>query len=887
MYENELRIMRGRLGLNENASLEEVSEALEKSLETRLAELEKIRNSNTPDRASLLEQAEASVRDARADIESLKKMRDEIEKAKEEKEETELYRAPAGDGEIATKRYLRLFSEQKHLDLTDEEIDKFYREEKITKDGKTYVMEKESDAYGYDDGGMDEFVIKMSKEKEKKKEEVEYELGDSLYEAPYEYIAMPRYIRLFSDKEKLDFTDDEIRQFIKDNKITKDGKTYVIEREHSAEGYDDGPTDMFSIKEQRVKERQEKKSEEEEKSEEEKSEEEKPGVARPQLKNPNLPQISFFEVVAKTDTVHIGNLEGKMHTLAHQPLFSTGIIKSLKAGDPVGALTGFVPKTIGSIVMFGPKVFSKIACAVRGTNKKVKELRENIEGLSQEEFEILTQDNGHMDYSLNPVTMTAFKFNDKYLEAIKERVDKERSVNKQRQQEQINILNKEKKAIEEAMKKGSYTKEEMSVLVAEATNRAREIDALANQMQREESNRLAFEDGMDLKSSRKKNIEGWIAATHNPNNINSHIKMAHFSKEIREARENGDYARELQLVNDRDKYIEDQTHTVMGHISRGNYQKAQVTVSREQQTKGREVLTTAAVVTSILATVRAVEIDRAKAVEQERLNQQISTHNQNIKSHNQQLSSQSAQQQLHQQLQGNGIDDQTINGAVRYQQYSDAANVRMQREGIYLNNGGAKTGSWSKVNEFDSNIQAYDAATHAQEGTLVGGIRQGAGTQLYIDTINKSVDNMTNTLGEANIAEAGYQAASGHAQFAVSRFMDATTQAQVYSGAFKQFFADALHQNDVIQQILQQTPITTAAAQQMGTFTINIPSAIIPVASALVANAINAYESSNKAAKKVAKEFSDKQQKERNHKENAEKEISKNKQDNSNKENVR
>ena len=117
--------------------------------------------------------------------------------------------------------------------------------------------------------------------------------------------------------------------------------------------------------------------------------------------------------------------------------------------------------------------------------------------------------------------------------------------------------------------------------------------------------------------------------------------------------------------------------------------------------------------------------------------------------------------------------------------------------------------------------------------------------------------------------------------------MQAANAAQVYSGAFKQFFADALHQNDVIQQILQQTPITTAAAQQMGTFTINIPSAIIPVASALVANAINAYESSNKAAKKVAKEFSDKQQKERNHKENAEKEVSKIKQDNSNKENVR
>ena len=576
----------------------------------------------------------------------------------------------------------------------------------------------------------------------------------------------------------------------------------------------------------------------------------------------NLPKLSFFEVVAKTDTVHIGNIEGKMHTLAHQPLFKTGILESIRKHDPVGLVTGLIPKTFSSVVMLGPKLISKAVCAVRGTNKKVQELRDNVAALSPEEFRTLTEDNGHEDYSLNPITMTAFKFNDKFLEAIKGRVDQDRTTRKAHIQHDIDELTRQKETIEQAIASGSLTPADRALYTEAAARLSRSIDANKNEMQRQEQARLAFEDGMDLKSSRKKNIEGWIAAAHNPDNITSHKQMAHYSEEIRKARAIGDYERELQLVNEREKYIQEQTRMVMGHISRGNYQKAQVTMSREQQTKGREILTSAAIVASVLATIRAAEIDAAKADNQQRLDGDIQQHNAGIRAHNQQLAKQNAQQQqISQHIQGSHIDDKTIQGAVRYQQYSDAANIRMQREGIFLNNGGAQTGSWSRVNDFDPSIQAYDAATHVQEGTLVSGVGPGAGSQAYSSVFNQSVDNMTRTFGDANAAEAAYQAASGHAAFDVSRFMDATTQAQAYSGAFKQFFSEALSQNDLIQTILKTMPTQTSAAQQMGGFTIDIPSALIPMAAALVANSMNAYQQSESAAQTVAKEYSDRQKK--------------------------
>lgn len=577
---------------------------------------------------------------------------------------------------------------------------------------------------------------------------------------------------------------------------------------------------------------------------------------------------SFFEIVADTDTVHIGNIEGKMHSLAQQPLFRTGIIESLRKGDPVGAITGFVPKTISSVIMLGPKVVSKVACAIRGTNKKYDELKKNIADLSPEEFAILTEDNGYTDYSLNPITMTQFKFNDKYLEAIKSRVDAERNNEKESIQKEMNKLQQEKAAIEAELQKGGRTPEEMGLLTIEATNRSRQIGALETEMQRAESRRLAFEDGMDLKSSRKKNIEGWIAAKHNPDNIRDHIQMAHFSEKRRIARENGDHATELQMDNDMKQYIAEQTKMACGHISRGNYQKAQVTMSREAQTKGREIFTTIAVTSAIAAAVKAVQIDAAKVSEQQRLDAQINGHNNNINAHNQAIHAQ-GQQLSGQQI--TTIDDKTISGAVNYVQHSNAANIRNADEIAFLNEGAAATGKgWDSVNEFPN--LAADQAIHAREATTIQGVSSNLNTQDYADAINSSVNDMNASMSAARAAEQAYQAAPGHGQFDVTRFLDSSDKAVQYSDAFKQFFTDALTQNEQISTILSQTPITTTAPQ-MGGFTINIPSAVIPASAALVASAINAYESSDKAAKKVVADNKEKQ--EEKAKKRAEKEAEK------------
>ena len=561
------------------------------------------------------------------------------------------------------------------------------------------------------------------------------------------------------------------------------------------------------------------------------------------------PGISFFEVVAKTDTVHIGNIEGKMHSMAHAPLFKTGIISSLKKGDPVGAITGFLSNTFSSLIMFGPKLVSKAVCAARGTNKKVKELQDNIANLSPEEFRVLTEDNGALDYSLNPTTMIQFKFNDKYLEAIKGRVESERQDEKRHFADACEQCDTQIQAIQQELAKGTYSQAEVAILQKQLSVLSRQRVAFENEAQKAESKRLAFEDGMELKSSRKKNIPGWIAAVRNPDNIRDHVQMAHYSEERRKARESGDYAREVEVQQAMDQYITEQTSMKFTHISRGKYQKAAVdfSASRESQTKGREILSSAAIVSSILTAYRAFEIEQAKVESQADLDAAIQKHNQEISGHNADLTAHN------QRIQGSGaqtIDDETISGAVRYQQYSDAANVRTQQEVEALNVGAVETGAgWRGALQKDSTL---DDAIHAGQQTLVNPVAKGSSQQTYIDSFNDSVNSMTQTMQQARAAEVGYQSVGGHAPFDVTQYLDATANAPTYAEAFKDFFAQSLRNNEALTRILSETPVSMAPT--MEAFTINIPSAMIPAFATVMATVAHSYQESDQAAKKVIRE---------------------------------
>ena len=95
-----------------------------------------------------------------------------------------------------------------------------------------------------------------------------------------------------------------------------------------------------------------------------------------------------------------------------------------------------------TIVKAPTKVIAKFPNALMGTDKKIKEMQENIDNLPLEEFQVLVQspdkvnsmfNNAHvkdtfdMDY-LNPQFMKQYKVNGAYLDTVRLRLGRERSI---------------------------------------------------------------------------------------------------------------------------------------------------------------------------------------------------------------------------------------------------------------------------------------------------------------------------------------------------------------------------------------------------------------------------------------------------------------------------
>ena len=161
------------------------------------------------------------------------------------------------------------------------------------------------------------------------------------------------------------------------------------------------------------------------------------------------------------------------------------------------------------------------------------------------------------------------------------------------------------------------------------------------------------------------------------------------------------------------------------------------------------------------------------------------------------------------------------------------------------------------MNEVNTPI---DDAIHQAQAQTIGDVPMGSSTQTYINEFSSSVDNMTSAMKNARSAEAAYQNAGGHGAFDVTQYMDSTNNSMNFADSFKQFFTEALKQNEAIAQ-LQVTPITMAST--MGSFTINIPSAIAPTFAALAANFANAYRESEEKAREVMKAQKAKQKEEK------------------------
>ena len=356
--------------------------------------------------------------------------------------------------------------------------------------------------------------------------------------------------------------------------------------------------------------------------------------------NSNLPVRSFWEIYDETCTEHCGTIAAKIHGLAHMKLRTEG--------DTVQKVLGFLPM-LGKAVIKGPAFLLNKAL---GTDRKYEALRQNVESLSTEEFEVLTEgaeiaekkDARDTDY-LNPTFMKQNKVNDLYLNAVYERYKRQRSEEIARKNEIISALDQ---SISVVYDRGvnSLTKEQQerynelrnigpSYLTLEETD---ELYSLQNEIvksmndedkrylnelgilreinisegnEASHKERLFFE-GMRAKSSARRNIKGWILGKFNPDNREFNHRMAELSKKRREAMQKGDQTMvtnlSRQMTNEQlaSTYIKQVGKNQHNKIDKGDTSIDSGSpcelLDAGEQNKGRLLLTNLALGTAILRT---------------------------------------------------------------------------------------------------------------------------------------------------------------------------------------------------------------------------------------------------------------------------------------------
>lgn len=316
----------------------------------------------------------------------------------------------------------------------------------------------------------------------------------------------------------------------------------------------------------------------------------------------NLPIRSFWEIYNDTCTEHVGSIANIINRCAHMPTVTLFFSKN---EDSVHKILNIIPTPFKMLL----KGAAKIPNAIMGTDKKIEAMRENIEGLSQQDFEVLIQnpenvnqmfdrkvkDSFDRDY-LDSQFMKQYKVNNAYLDVVKERLERERGTAVEYYNAQATLALNKLKELEEIgvdnltpEQKQEYFLEKLAYdnCVNEGKKCAKEI--------------TDFEEGAKKKSSAHRNISGWFLAKFNPDNREENAKMAELSKERREMGERGDNLQVDSISVKMEKLTEENSDFVQigsgknknNILDRAPFaRKSPVEViNRGEQTKGRLLLT--------------------------------------------------------------------------------------------------------------------------------------------------------------------------------------------------------------------------------------------------------------------------------------------------------
>jgi len=328
-------------------------------------------------------------------------------------------------------------------------------------------------------------------------------------------------------------------------------------------------------------------------------------------KGSNLPVRSFWEIYSETNSEHASNLAIKLHNFAHMKLLPR------KEEDTATKLLS-VPLLPIKLVM---KLGSWLPNKLMGTDKKLKEMQENIDELSPEEFQVLVssadkvnemfgdtvKDSFDSDY-LDPQFMKQHKVNELYLKAVGSRLTRERQAGIEYCNEQILEYDSRLKELEKISEDRELTPDE--ILEYNGLTQAKQELTQQGKDLRQEID--TFNDGVKKKSSAFKNIRGWFLGKFNPDTRKADAHMAELSKKRREASKKGDTKQINMITNQMKDYEIEQTKIVgLGNdkIDRGVYsiEGPIEMLDRGEENRGRLLLTDAAILAAAIDLVQQVK----------------------------------------------------------------------------------------------------------------------------------------------------------------------------------------------------------------------------------------------------------------------------------------
>ena len=358
-----------------------------------------------------------------------------------------------------------------------------------------------------------------------------------------------------------------------------------------------------------------------------------PGPGEKPIEEPkNLPVRSFWEIYNDTCTEHVGSIAHTINKLAHMKILPA------KQEDTVH-------KVLSGILVplkFVAKPLAKIPNAIMGTDKKIKEMQENIDGLKLAEFQVLVQSpekvnemfNAHVkdtfdrDY-LDPQFMKQYKVNGAYLDTVRARLGRERGTAISYYTQQAQDAHTRMQELEE-VGKDNWTPEQTNEYNQMVEIYQQSVDE-GKKFQRELD---TFDEGAKKKSSSYRNISGWFLAKFNPDNRDENAQMAELSKTRRETARVGDRTGVNALTGQMQQFSRDNTELKGGrknYIDRGSYsiESPVEALDRGPQTKGRLLLTNIAVLSSAAGLFKQMSDNRINR-------EAVEAHNQHLQGVNQQ-----------------------------------------------------------------------------------------------------------------------------------------------------------------------------------------------------------------------------------------------------------